>query len=69
MEIKAREIGWEKQKKEGKKREKKEKEKKRKKTKESKVIDVKRVAKEWEIWDNDEEVARSMEEVKKLVPE
>ena len=69
MRSKQEKLGWEKQKKEGKKREEKEKEKKRKKTKESKVIDVKRVAKEWEIWDDDEKVARSMEEVKKLVPE
>jgi len=30
---------------------------------------VKKVAKEWEIWDEKEEVARSEEEAKKLVPE
>ena len=29
---------------------------------------MKKVAEEWEIWDEEEEVARSEEEVKKLVP-
>jgi len=33
------------------------------------VIEVKRVAKEWEIWNDEEEVARLKEEAKKLVPE
>ena len=32
-------------------------------------MEVKKVAKEWEIWDEEEEVARSEEEAKKLVPE
>jgi len=32
------------------------------------MIEVKRVAKEWEIWDK-EEVAKSEAKVKKLVPE
>jgi len=31
-------------------------------------MEVKRVAEEWEIWDEEEEVARSEEEAKKLVP-
>ena len=64
--------GWEKQKEEeakkeaGKKREEKDKKKKQKK---KKTVEVKRVAKEWEIWDKEEEAARSEEEAKKLVLE
>ena len=64
--------GWEKQKEEeakekaGKKREEKDKKKKQKK---EKTVKVKKVAEEWEIWDEEEEVARSEEEAKKLVPE
>jgi len=65
-------LGWKKQKKEeakkeaGKKREEKEKKKKQKK---GKTMEVKKVAKEWEIWDEKEEVARSEEEAKKMVLE
>jgi len=33
------------------------------------MIEVKRVAEEWEIWDKEEEAAKSEAEVKKLVPE
>ena len=33
------------------------------------MIEVKKVAEEWEIWDEEEEVAKSEEEEKKLVPE
>jgi len=50
----------------GKKREEKE---KKKKTKKGKTMEVKKVAEEWEIWDEEDEAARSEEEVKKLVPE
>ena len=62
--------GWEKQKEEeakeeaGKKREKKEKKKKKRKT-----MEVKKVAEEWEIWDEEKETARSEAEAKELVPE
>ena len=65
-------MGWEKQKEEeakeeaGKKRE--EKDRKRKQKKE-KMIKVRKVAEEWEIWDEEEEVARSEVEAKELVPE
>jgi len=38
------------------------------KTKESRMINVKKVAEEWEIWNKEEEAARSEEEVKKLIP-
>ena len=54
--------GWEKQKEEEameeaeKKREEKDKKKKQKK---GKTVEVKRVAEEWEIWDKEEEAARS----------
>jgi len=33
------------------------------------MIDIKKVAEEWEIWDKEEEATRSEEEAKKLVPE
>ena len=65
-------LGWEKQKKEeakeevGRKREEKERKKKQKK---GKIMEVKKVAEEWEIWDKEEEAARSEVEAKKLVLE
>ena len=33
------------------------------------MMEVKKVAEEWKIWNEEEEVARSEEEAKKLVPE
>ena len=65
-------LGWEKQKEKevkeeaGKKREEKEKKKKQKK---GKMVEVRKVAEEWEIWDEEEEAAKSEAEAKKLVPE
>ena len=65
-------LGWEKQKEEeakeeaGKKREEKDKKKKQKK---GKTMEVKKVVEEWEIWDEEEEAAKSEVEAKKLVPE
>ena len=67
---KQRKSGWQEQKEEeakeeaGKKREEKEKEKKQtqKKQKREKAIEVKRIVKEWEIWEEEEEA-------KKWVPE
>ena len=50
----------------GKKREERNRKKKQKK---GKTVEVKRIAEEWEIWDEEEEVARSEAEVKKLVLE
>jgi len=65
-------LGWEKQKEEEVKeeagRKQKKKEKKRKQKKE-KMVEVKRIAEEWEIWDKEEEAARSEAEAKNLVPE
>ena len=67
-----RKLGWEKQKEEEKreeakkKREEKEKKKIRKK---GKTMEVKKIAEEWEIWNEEEEVAKSEAEAKKLVPE
>ena len=64
--------GWEKQKEEeakeeaGRKRE--EKDKKRKQKRE-RTMKVKKIAEEWEIWEEGEEAARSEEEAKRLVPE
>jgi len=65
-------LGWEKQKEEeakeeaGKKREERDKKKKQKK---GKTMEVKKVVEEWEIWDEEEEVVKSEEEAKELVPE
>ena len=42
---------------------------KRKKPKKERTIEVKKVAEKWEIWDEEEEVAKSEEEVENLVPE
>ena len=70
-------LEWQKQKEEEKKEkerkkkeQKKEEERKRKKKKpkREKIIEVKKIAKEWEIWDAEEKVAKS-EEAEKLVPE
>jgi len=67
-------LGWEKQKEEEtreeaeKRREEREKEKK-KKQKKGKTIEVRKVVEEWEIWDEEEETAKSEAEAKKMVPE
>jgi len=67
--------GWQKQKEEeakeeaGKKREEKAERQKKKKPKKGKTIEVKRISEEWEIWDEEEEAAKSEAEAKKLVPE
>ena len=64
--------GWEKQKEEEAKKEagkKKEEKEKRKKQKREKTMEVKKVAEEWEIWDEEEETAKSEAEAKKLMPE
>ena len=64
--------GWKKQKEEeakeeaGRKREEKDKKKKQKK---GKMMEVKKVAKKWEIWDEEEEAAKSEVEAKKMVLE
>jgi len=65
-------LGWEKQKKEEEKKEagrKREEKDKKKRQKKRKTIEVKKVTEEWEIWDEEEEVAKSEVEVKKLVLE
>ena len=67
-----RKLGWEKQKEEEVKEEagrKKEERNKKRKQKMGKMMEVKKVAEEWEIWDEEEEVAKSEVEAKKLVPE
>ena len=64
--------GWEKQKEEETKeeaRKKREEKEKIKKQKKGKMMEVKKVAKEWEIWDEEEEAAKSEVEAKKMVPE
>jgi len=65
-------LGWKKQKEKEAKKEagrKREEKDKRKKQKKGKTMEVKKVAEEWEIWDNEEEVVRSEVEAKKMVPE
>jgi len=65
-------LEWEKQKEEEAKeeaRKKREKKKKKKKQKKRKTIEARKVAEEWEIWDKEEEVAKSEVEIKKLVLE
>jgi len=64
--------GWKKQKEEEAKEEaekKKEEKEKKKKQKKEKTVKVRKVAEEWKIWDEEEEVAKSEVEAKKLVPE
>jgi len=67
--------GWQKQKEEeakeeaGRKREEKVEKQKRKKPKGEKTIEVKRIAEEWEIWNEEEKAAKSEADAKKLVPE
>ena len=60
-------LGWEKQKEEeaGKKQEEKEKRKQKK----GKIVEVKRVAEEWEIWDKEKEAAKLETKAKKMVSE
>jgi len=64
--------GWEKQKEEEAKEEvekRKEEKEKKKKQKKGKIVEVRKVAEEWEIWDEEEEAAKSEAEAKKLVLE
>ena len=64
--------GWEKQKEEERREEvekRKEEKEKRKKQKKGKMVEVRKVVEEWEIWDDEEEAAKSEIEAKKLVPE
>ena len=64
--------GWEKQKEEEVKEEaerRREEKEKKKKQKKGKTVEVRKVAEEWEIWDEEEEVAKSEAEAKKLVLE
>jgi len=64
--------GWEKQKEEEVKEKvekRKEKKEKKKKQKRGGTVEVRKVAEEWEIWDEEEEAAKLEEEAKKLVPE
>jgi len=44
-------------------------ENRKKKQKKGKIMEVKKVAEEWEIWDKEEEAAKLEAEAKKLVPE
>jgi len=67
--------GWQKQKEEevkeeaGKRREKKAEKQKKRKPRKERMIEAKRVAEEWKIWDEEEKAAKSEAEAKKLVLE
>ena len=72
VETGARKVGWEKQKEEERKEEvekKKEEKKKKKKSKKGRTVEVRKIAEEWKIWDEEEEAAKSEAEAKKLVLE
>jgi len=63
-------LGWEKQKEEEAKEEAEQKweKKEKRKQKKEKMVEIKKVAEEWEIWDEKEEAARSEAKAKKMVP-
>ena len=64
--------GWKKQEEEEareEKEKKKEEKKKKKKQKKGKIVEVRKVAEKWEIWDEEETAVKSKAEAKKLVPE
>ena len=64
--------GWEKQKEEEVKEEaekKKEEKEKKKKQKKERIVKVRKIVEEWEIWDKEEEAAKSEVEARRLVPE
>ena len=61
-------LGWEKQKEEE-AREEKEERRKKKEKKKGKTVEIRKVAEEWEIWDEEEKAAKLETEAKKLVPE
>jgi len=64
--------GWEKQKEEEEKEEeekRKEEKEKKKKSKKGRTAEVRKIAEEWKIWDEEEEAAKSEAEARKLVPE
>jgi len=72
VETGARKVGREKQKEEERKEEvekKKEEKKKKKKSKKGRTVEVRKIAEEWKIWDEEEEAAKSEAEAKKLVLE
>ena len=63
--------GWEKQKEEEAREEtekRKEEKEKKKKQKKGRTVEVRKVGEEWEIWDEEEEAAKSEVEARKLVP-
>ena len=69
MQVKS---GWEKQKDEEVKEEaekKKEEKEKKKKQKKGRIVEVRKIVEEWEIWDEEEEAAKSEAEARRLVPE
>ena len=64
--------GWDMQKEEEVREEtekRKEEKEKKKKQKKGRTVEIRKVVEEWEIWDEEEEVAKSEAEARKLVPE
>ena len=64
--------GWEKQKEEEAKEKaekRKEEKEKKKKQKKRRTVEVRKIAEEWEIWDEEEEAAKLEAEARRLVPE
>ena len=49
--------------------ERKQKKKKKKKPRKERMMEVKKIAEEWKIWNKEKEVARSEKKAKKMVPE
>jgi len=62
-------LGWEKQKEEEAREEKEERREKKEKKKKGKMVEVRKVVEKWEIWDEEEEMAKLEAEARKLVPE
>jgi len=62
-------LGWQKQKKEERKGEAGRRQEEKKQKKRKRTMEVKKVAEEWEIWDEEEAAAKLEEEAKRLVSE
>ena len=62
-------LGWERQKEEEAKEEAEKRKEEKEKKKKEKTVEVRKIAEEWEIWDEEEEAVKSEVEARKLVPE
>ena len=57
------------EKRERRKKRRRKKRKRKKKPKKKRIMEVKKIAEKWKIWDNKKEVIKSEEKAKKLVPQ